>query len=482
MKNQSQLCISIAGPTVEDALMQIKQAHTYAKIIELRLDLIHKLNLEQLKLLNDAIKPCASIFTLRSFTHGGKSTFNQFERQKKIQEFLNLKPDYIDLEFEIDRELFHYVRKNFQGIQIIWSGHFNHKIKNLESMFHQMMMPQKCLYKIATTAKSSLDALNMLLFIKKMTNENHQMIGICTGELGQPTRILGSIFGNHITFASLDSFTATAEGQVDAKTLIETYNLNQQNPSTAIYGLIGNPITYSKGHEFHNRLIQQHGLNAVYAKFALQEDELAPFLKLGREANIKGLSVTMPLKEKIAKHVQTSEYSDAINTLTFHDDGMSGINTDGLAVVELIKNKISVKGKSAFLLGSGGTALAVAKELHSAGANITFLNRTLEKAQAFADRFEAKAASLNEFSDIAKNDYDILINCTSVGMASEESPVAVEHLIHERLVVDLVSFPEETTLICSAKKRGCQVITGPEIFENQAHKQFKAWFLQETEK
>ena len=53
-------------------------------------------------------------------------------------------------------------------------------------------------YKIATMANSTLDTMRILLLQKKIGSS---LCAIAMGKLGQPSRILGPIFGNPITYA-----------------------------------------------------------------------------------------------------------------------------------------------------------------------------------------------------------------------------------------------------------------------------------------
>ncbi|HXG11045.1 MAG TPA: shikimate dehydrogenase, partial [Gemmataceae bacterium] len=69
---------------------------------------------------------------------------------------------------------------------------------------------------------------------------------------------------------------------------------------------------------------------------------------------------------------------------------------------------------------------------------------------------------------------DVLINCTSVGMHPnvDECPVHFSYLKPGLVVMDTVYTPENTLLVKEARKRGCHVLTGVDMFVRQAALQF----------
>jgi len=87
--------------------------------------------------------------------------------------------------------------------------------------------------KIATKAINYRDSQTMLDFTDDMIKyrggpRSIQFIGICMGRCGIPTRVLGSVYGSYLTFASLDN-KASAPGQLTVKELKEAERLLQLN-------------------------------------------------------------------------------------------------------------------------------------------------------------------------------------------------------------------------------------------------------------
>jgi shikimate 5-dehydrogenase len=75
-----------------------------------------------------------------------------------------------------------------------------------------------------------------------------------------------------------------------------------------------------------------------------------------------------------------------------------------------------------------------------------------------------------------RGSWDLLVNCTPVGMYPhvDDTPVAAGHLTG-RYVYDLVYNPTHTRLLREAGEAGCETIGGLEMLVAQAHEQFRWW-------
>ncbi len=323
---------------------------------------------------------------------------------------------------------------------------FEETPQDLEAILQQM--PPADFYKIATMANKTTDALRMLAFVKERQN----VAGMCMGELGQITRILGPVVGCPFTFAALGQ--KAAPGQLQAEELVTTYRFSSLSPKTKIYGLIGNPIAQSPSHKTHNAYFSKHGIDAVYVRMLLEEEELPLFFDLAKELKIQGLSVTIPFKEKLFDFIDVleadAEEIGAVNTLTF-EDRLYGSNTDGKGALDAIEDKILVQGKHCVLLGAGGSAKAIAFEAKKRGAIVTLLSR----------RF-------GNLDDIPN--YDVLVNTTPVA-----APIDINKLQPRKVVMDINVAHKQTPLMLRAKNLGCQLVFGYEMFEKQALGQFLRW-------
>ncbi|HVW98816.1 MAG TPA: shikimate dehydrogenase [Candidatus Babeliaceae bacterium] len=342
----------------------------------------------------------------------------------------------------------------------IASYHDFDKTPDLENVLAslQKAYPQAHFYKIATMAHSTLDSLCMLEFLKR----HPHIIGLCMGELGTVTRICSPIFQVPLTYAPLDDGNRTAPGQLLVDHLCQTYHFKSLNPSTHIYGLIGDPVHRSIGHLFHNDLFRTQKRNAVYVKMVVKPHELSDFFQLVKKLPFYGLSVTAPLKEAVIPFVDVlnpkARAIGAVNTLAFREGKTYGYNTDGDAALDVLGK---VKGKKIVILGAGGAAKALIYTALQRKAEVTIVNRTLEKAKRLAEQF---GCNWNEKFP----PYDILINTTSASM-----PLDATEIIPGKTVMDIALY--ETEFLKVARTKRCQVLDGFPMFFQQALAQQTIW-------
>lgn len=96
------------------------------------------------------------------------------------------------------------------------------------------------------------------------------------GERGVISRILCPKFGGYLTFGSISAGKESAPGQPTMSDLLDIYRIKQIGAETKVYGLIGKPVSQSKGPRLHNAIFKGVNLDAVYVPFLT--DNLANFL------------------------------------------------------------------------------------------------------------------------------------------------------------------------------------------------------------
>jgi len=314
---------------------------------------------------------------------------------------------------------------------------------------------------------------------------NASVGGICMGDPGIISRVLGLRAGSAFTFASASQGEETAPGQIAARTLIETYRIDQVDAATKIYGVAGNPIASSLSPLMMNTAFRRETVNAVY--LGLQTSKVEDLFRLAHEVPIQGMSITMPLKQEVLPLLERTDALSAkigaVNTVLRAQDGkFYGFNTDVAGVVSPLERRLSLRGARVLVLGAGGAARAAVFGCCDKGAEVFILNRTPETAQKLAKQSGAKTIKREA---VAKSQFEVIINATPVGMsaaaksgaaakATPASPLE-EHEINARFVFDLVYNPIETPLLKMARQKGIGVITGVEMFVQQGARQFEIW-------
>jgi shikimate dehydrogenase len=126
----------------------------------------------------------------------------------------------------------------------------------------------------------------------------------------------------------------------------------------------------------------------LFISCKVKEDKLGKFIDAIRDLEIKGVSVTVPYKEKIVALLdvvdETAKKIGAVNTVVNIEGVLTGYNTDWIGAVNALEKKTGLKDKKTTVIGAGGAARAVVYGLVSRGANVKIFNRTIEKAQSLS--------------------------------------------------------------------------------------------------
>jgi shikimate dehydrogenase len=227
----------------------------------------------------------------------------------------------------------------------------------------------------------------------------------------------------------------------------------------------------------HNAAFQALGLDAVYMAFDVPEDRLGAAIAGARALGIQQLAVSIPHKQHVMQHLdeidETARTIGAVNTITRRGERLVGDNTDWRGAMQALEREGDLAGKRAVVLGAGGTARAVTYGLLQKGASVTVLNRTTEKAETLAGDLGAGAAGPLEA--LRNTPHDILVNTTSVGLRSNDSPVTAEALRANSIVLDAVYAPPETRLLRDAKAAGARTVGGKWMLVYQAALQLELW-------
>jgi 3-dehydroquinate dehydratase/shikimate dehydrogenase len=363
---------------------------------------------------------------------------------------------------------FHDLIAQTAGRRIILSSHdFDMVPIDLVSRLHAMRSTGAEVVKLAMKLTCLSDAAR-LLELGAETAGDLVLVGM--GEYGIATRVLAARFGSLWTYAG-----ALAEiGQLSADTLLEDYHLRSLDESTAVYGLVGQPVSHSVSPSMFNAAFRAAELNAVYLPLpAVDADD---FVRFGRAFGVQGASVTVPFKvalyDRVDEAYSVARRVGAINTIHAENGRWIGGNTDASGFLQPLQDRVPLSGLRASILGAGGAARAVAVALASTGAGVTLHARDRRQAESVAMLTGAAAGPWPP----ARDSWDLLVNCTPVGMhpCGDASPMAPEQLTG-RYVYDLVYNPPMTRLLRDAASMGCQTIGGLDMLVAQAQEQFQWW-------
>jgi shikimate dehydrogenase len=246
--------------------------------------------------------------------------------------------------------------------------------------------------------------------------------------------------------------------------------------ATRIYGVIGDPVSHSLGPVMHNRAFDITGYPGVYAAFRVKDVKAA--VSGIRALNIAGVSVTIPHKVSIIKHLdavdEIAEKIGAVNTIVNTDGRLTGRNSDCDGAVRAIADHVPVNKQRVLILGAGGAARSVAFGMIQQGAGVCIANRSRKKGEALAAALGVDFCPLDQ---VNVESIDILINTTPVGMHPDidNMPISPDVLHPHMLVMDIVYHPVQTRLLREAAARGCRIVDGVSMFVYQGAMQFEWW-------
>ncbi|MFP3292952.1 MAG: shikimate dehydrogenase [Nitrososphaeria archaeon] len=255
--------------------------------------------------------------------------------------------------------------------------------------------------------------------------------------------------------------------------------------STALYCLIGDPVSGSLSPEIHTAAYAAMGLNATYLAFRVTSEALSAAIG-GLRVLAKGFNVTIPHKTRVALMMDelTHEASliGAVNAVAVRGGSLVGHNTDALAASDVLE-ALGARGGTATIVGAGGAAKSVVYALWRKGfSEVRVLDRTPERAEALASGakavygLDAVGAGLTRSSLLdAVSSSNLLVNATPLGMYGGELEVPEEALHGGLAVMDLAYTRGETGLIRLARSRGLRAADGLEFLVIQAAHSIEFW-------
>ena len=252
--------------------------------------------------------------------------------------------------------------------------------------------------------------------------------------------------------------------------------------------LIGHPVAHSLSGAMQQAAFDQLGIDASYELWDRPPIELADAIAELRGDDFLGANVTIPHKERVVPMVdrltEEGQATGAVNTITREGKRLVGHNTD-VAGFRVALDKLVGKQKmprAAVVLGAGGGARAVVYGLITEGfQRVIVFNRHLHRAEGLVKHFGRTAAHMELRAmpwhesiieaELAKT--KLLVNATSIGLTSDESPVPAEVLHAELLVLDVIY--AKTRLLKDATAAGADTLDGELMLLHQGAAAFTLW-------
>lgn len=257
-----------------------------------------------------------------------------------------------------------------------------------------------------------------------------------------------------------------------------------------LYCVMGNPVEHSRSPWIHARFAALTGQQLDYGRRLVPLGEFAQGLAAFRAetaGTARGCNITVPFKfdaAEAADHLsERAKLAQAVNCLSFREDGIHGDNTDGVGLVNDITHNagVSLAGADVLLIGAGGASAGVLGPLLESGAHrVVVANRTLAKAISLVQRHAAVAlphhadVEARALQDVA-GAFDVVVNASASSLAGAEVPVAASVLKPGALAVDMMYGPAAAGFLAWAREHGATPRDGLGMLVEQAAEAFHIW-------
>jgi len=222
--------------------------------------------------------------------------------------------------------------------------------------------------------------------------------------------------------------------------------------------------------------------------FEFEAAQLADAMRGLRALGFHGVKVGEPFLETVIEHLD--ELTDAarrcgsVNCVTTQNERFVGDNTEGAALVELVRQQITPTGRPAMVIGAGRLARAIALALAEAGVStVTIVSRNAGAGQKLADLIKEHTSVAATHVPLATTaisvepETGVLVNATALGTDRPEAklPINVDTLGPKMVIADVAYNTARTWLTQQAAERGCRVIDGLSLYVQQTALAFRTW-------
>ena len=239
-----------------------------------------------------------------------------------------------------------------------------------------------------------------------------------------------------------------------------------------VFGLIGYPLGHSFSKDYFTKKFSDENINnCLYKNFEIESlDNFRSLIK--NQANLSGLNVTIPYKEKVLKYIDhvddIAKEIGSVNVIRIIDNKLFGFNSDYIGFKSTLEKWLPNRSFNALVLGSGGSSKAICFALKELGINFEIVSTSNSSFLSYDDIKEKDVYKKNK----------LIINTTPLGMYPDVNSypkIQYNYLDENSFVYDLVYNPRLTTFLSMAQERRSNIKNGLEMLEAQAIESWNIW-------
>ncbi len=234
--------------------------------------------------------------------------------------------------------------------------------------------------------------------------------------------------------------------------------------------VVGKDVSKSQSPAMHAFILGAMGERCTYDTVSIPPEQFAARAESLFET-YDAFNVTIPFKGEIIPFLKElkgdARSFGAVNTVV--SATRTGYNTDGYGFLLMLENAgIAVSGKKVLVLGAGGAGRSCIKKLVETRAGVFVYDKSFERLQTV----KREVGGFTPLSEIEMIPFDIIVNCTGVGMHDTvgKSPVGSDLLSLCSAAVDLIYEPQESEFLRLARTLQKRTLNGAAMLFYQAYR------------
>jgi shikimate dehydrogenase len=254
-------------------------------------------------------------------------------------------------------------------------------------------------------------------------------------------------------------------------------------------GLIAQPVAGNPTHFLVEQAFAQAGLDWRFMSFEVEPDQLGDAIRGVRALGFRGVKIAEPHQQAVLEFLDDltdrARMCGSVNCVTSDGSRLLGDNTEGLALVDLVREHFDLAGVRAMVLGSGRLARAMATALAQCGAaSLAVASRSPDSGRQLVALLQENTPTEITWAEFSAGnvlpvaaDVSLLVNATSHSASQPEQPLPLEFAAppSAAIAVDVAYNTPESWFCREAAKRGYRVIDGVALYVEQTALAYKSW-------